>query len=104
MAEVKAEIERLRKENKEFDGELRRLCESSSEMSVIRSYLCPGNNGQADHKARRLAAKISENQILVEQLRQERDALTQGHTDLQTRYAKISEVSYLISYVLHCAS
>lgn len=50
-------------------------------------------NGQVDHKARRLAAKIAENQALVEQLRQERDGLTKDHVDLQARYAKISEVS-----------
>jgi uncharacterized protein (DUF3084 family) len=62
-------------------------------MNVIRLRLYLGN-GQADQKARRLAAKISENQTLVEQLRQERDALTRGHADLQTRYAKISEVSH----------
>lgn len=62
-------------------------------MDVIRSYVYPGN-GQADHKARRLAAKMSENQTLVEQLRQERDALTRGYTDLQTRYAQISEVGH----------
>lgn len=53
-------------------------------------------NGQADHKARKLAAKISENQTLVEQLRQERDALTKEHGDLQVRYANISEVSVIV--------
>lgn len=92
MAEVKGEIERLRKENKDLDEELRRSYEWCNRMNVIRlhTYL---DNSQADQNARRLAAKISENQALVEQLRQERDALTKGHAELQTRYAKISEVS-----------
>lgn len=50
-------------------------------------------HGQVDQKAKRLAAKVSENQTIVEQLRQERDGLTRDHAELQSRYSKITDVS-----------
>lgn len=55
-------------------------------------------NGQSDHKAKRLAAKVAENQTVVDQLRQERDGLTRDHAELQDRYSKISDVSPLASF------
>ncbi|KAF8314706.1 hypothetical protein DL93DRAFT_2155586 [Clavulina sp. PMI_390] len=72
LDEVKRELARLRMDNRDLDDELQR-------------------HGEADNKAKRLAAKIAENQKVVERLREERDALTRDHQTLQSRYAKVSE-------------
>jgi uncharacterized coiled-coil protein SlyX len=51
-------------------------------------------NATAEQKARRLEAKVAENQAAIEQLREERSLLASNHRDLQRRYAEASEVRH----------
>ncbi|KAF9515240.1 hypothetical protein BS47DRAFT_1391776 [Hydnum rufescens UP504] len=72
MEDIKNELERLKQENRKMEDELR-------------------TNSQAEQEAKRLAAKVAENQAIIEQLRRQRETLTSDHAELQRRYSKVTE-------------
>jgi hypothetical protein len=73
MDDVREQLHRFKQENNELEKELR-------------------ENATAEQKARLLEKRVTENQITIENLRQERASLSADYKDLQRRYVDASEV------------
>jgi hypothetical protein len=100
---VKIGLNRIRHENENLENELERTSYNVEAQPPV----CPSarlmagtliDTSSADQRARKLEAKISQNRSLIDQLRQERDALIADQAELQARYNKATEVC-LPSYV-----
>lgn len=95
MADVKSQLQRIKKENAGLESELR--SKSVVEFTVITTNSVLANL-TADQKARLLERKMQENVDTIEQLRQERSLLAADHRKLQQRYTEVSDVSFAVEY------
>lgn len=106
MEDVKSELHRVKQENQTLENDLGRTS-TLVHLSVWASFLPPvliENASSSDKKAQRLAQKVTENQIVIEKLRREREGLTADHADLQRRFSRVTDVCPSDSRCTHSCS
>lgn len=93
MEDIKNELDRIKQENRKMEDELRSMLLLLIKWTLWTNWRVYFQvNSHADQKAHRLAAKLTENQGVIEHLRREREALTSDHAELHRRFSKVTEV------------
>ena len=90
MDTVKDQLRKCKQENYALEADLR--CKRFYfSLNFVQWLMKFSANAIAESKSRHLQAKAAQNQILIDQLRHERDQLAESHAALQNRYSLASE-------------